>query len=59
MEGVTRLTELEPGTVQITAHSAGWHLVEIGRQRRTKRFNLSTAEARRLLDALQIELGEI
>jgi hypothetical protein len=45
-----------PGVVQVDTLSGGWFHVQLGRNRRVKRFNLSDAEARQLLDRL-IVLG--
>lgn len=41
-----------PGVVQVDTLSAGWFHVQLGRRRGPKRFNLSDAEARQLVDRL-------
>jgi hypothetical protein len=46
------LPPVEPGTVKITPQPRGGVMVEIGRERRTKRLWLSAEEETRLRDAL-------
>ena len=49
--GMTR--DIPTGQVEITPHKGGeWFLVQIGRGRYTKRFNISRAEAEQLLSEL-------
>ena len=48
-----KTTNLPDGTVKITPHhDPDWLLVEIGRARYVKRFNLHVSEAQQLLDQL-------
>lgn len=44
--------DVPEGQVTLTSLGAGWWLVQIGRARYVKRFNLSDAEARQLRDLL-------
>jgi hypothetical protein len=48
--------ELPQGTMTIELTPSGYLLVQIGRKRYTKRFNLSLAEAQQLLDQLSEQL---
>lgn len=48
--------DLEPGQVTVTPHGDGWFLVQVGRARYTKRFNLSVDEAAQLAHALTAQL---
>lgn len=40
--------EVPAGQVDIAPHGTGWYLVQIGRGRYTKRFNLSDNELRQI-----------
>ncbi|MDA8318847.1 MAG: hypothetical protein M0030_03400 [Actinomycetota bacterium] len=40
--------DVQPGLVVIEPNGAGWYLVQIGRGRYTKRFNLSDSEMRQI-----------
>jgi hypothetical protein len=55
--GITT-SELPRGEVKLTPHKeAGWFLVEVGRGRYVKRFNLSRGEAEQLGRLLADEFG--
>lgn len=49
--------EVAEGVVQVTIIKTGWFLVEIGRARYTKRFNLAVSEASQLRDLLDEQLS--
>lgn len=49
--------ELPDGVVMVTKIKPGWLLVQIGRARYTKRFNLTFGEAAQLMDLLNRELS--
>lgn len=42
--------DVPTGQVRVDPHGSGWYLIQIGRGRYTKRFNLSDAEIRQLID---------
>jgi len=44
--------QVPAGQIVVTPHEGGWFLIQIGRARYTKRFNLSRAEASELVDRL-------
>lgn len=47
------LVELPEGQITITPHRDGWYLVQIGRARKTKRFNLTAADAAELVRVIR------
>jgi hypothetical protein len=51
-------TQVPAGIVRATPLAGGWHLIEIGRTKGVKRFNLSDAEARQLIEVLGEVLPE-
>lgn len=48
--------DLPPGQVDVSPHGQGWLLIQIGRGRYTKRFNISVGEAAELVRALEEHL---
>jgi hypothetical protein len=53
----TATHDVLPGQIMITRLSSGYYLVEIGRLKYTKRFNLSRAESEALIDELGRQLS--
>jgi hypothetical protein len=45
--------EVPPGVIETEALADGWHMVAIGRDRGTKRFNLTRGEAAELVRVLR------
>lgn len=56
MAGTITPHNLQPGELLVTPHGEGWFLVEIGRGRYVKRFNISHAEAVLLAERLEEQL---
>lgn len=52
MKTSSEATDVQAGQVTITRTASGYYLVQIGRLRYTKRFNLSPAEAEAVVDEL-------
>jgi hypothetical protein len=52
MKTSNEATDVLPGRVTVTRTASGYYLVQIGRLRYTKRFNLSRAEAEALIEEL-------
>lgn len=48
--------QLDEGVIKVTRIKPGWLLVEIGRTRYTKRFNLRYSEAAQLRDLFEENL---
>ena len=54
---IEKTSELQPGEVKVQRHSEAmggktWYLIEIGRSRYTKRFNVSEDEAAQIVAQL-------
>jgi hypothetical protein len=45
--------DVPPGVVETEALADGWHMVAIGRERGTKRFNVTRGEAAELVRVLR------
>ena len=57
MKTSTEAVDVLPGQIKIGRTASGYYLVQIGRLKYTKRFNLSQAEAEALLDELGAQLS--
>jgi hypothetical protein len=57
MKTSNEATEVLPGQITVTRTASGYYLVQIGRLKYTKRFNLSRAEAEALIDELAPLIG--
>ncbi len=56
MKTATAAQDLAPGIIVVERTASGFYLVQIGRTRYTKRFNLSKAEAQELIEQLASQL---
>lgn|SRR5215467_2167589 len=50
--GRAETSELADGTVTVQPHGGGWYLVQVGRRRGTRRFNLTADESAALVAEL-------
>ena len=57
MKTSTEAVDVLPGQIKIDRTASGYYLVQIGRLKYTKRFNLSQAEAEALIEELGRQLA--